>query len=97
MATNLTEAFDQLHSPPDWIILDLMLPDGDGLTLLDAVRRKRLPIRVAITTGTNDPAKLQAAEALHPDTLIQKPIDLQQLLSTLASPGGSETPSDRGP
>src|SRR5262245_24848007 len=41
LANNLAEALDLLKkSPPDSVVLDLMLPDGDGTLLLEYLRDK---------------------------------------------------------
>ena len=38
-AASLTEAREQMRTPPDIILLDLVLPDGNGIDLLKAVRQ----------------------------------------------------------
>jgi two-component system KDP operon response regulator KdpE len=45
-AASIAEGLALLDPPPDCIILDLMLPDGDGETVLRKVRAEGLPIRV---------------------------------------------------
>jgi DNA-binding response OmpR family regulator len=64
-------------------VLDLMLPDGDGASLLRAVREQSLRCRIAVTTGTNDTRRLRAVTALRPDLLLTKPINLAELLQGL--------------
>jgi CheY-like chemotaxis protein len=71
------------------IVLDLMLPDGPGLVGLDvlvAVRSRRLPTRVAVTTGIGDPDDLRRVQAAGPDLLLRKPIDLEYLITWLKRP-----------
>ena len=65
-----------LEARPDCVILDLMLPDGDGAAILRKVRSDHLPIRVVVTTGLSDPTRLRAVADLKPDAVLQKPIDL---------------------
>jgi DNA-binding response OmpR family regulator len=69
---------------PHWLILDLMLPDGDGADILRLIRDKDLDVRVAVTTGMSDSARLDLVRALAPDLLIAKPINLGELLKNLA-------------
>jgi CheY-like chemotaxis protein len=60
---------------PSHILLDLMLPDASGLVLLEYVRCRQLPIRVALLTASG-PASAAIAEAilLKPDAVFHKPI-----------------------
>jgi DNA-binding response OmpR family regulator len=81
LATSLSEALPLLESQPECVILDLMLPDGDGITLLQTIRASSLPMRVAVTTGTSDPQRLKAVTELRPEVLLQKPIRLDDLLT----------------
>ena len=72
-----------LAEGPDTVILDLMLPDGDGAAVLHQVRAAGLPARVVVTTAVHDATRLAAIRALGPDLVMQKPIDLAGLLSVL--------------
>ena len=82
-ATTVAVALSLLDPPPDTIILDLMLPDGDGEAVLQAVRAARVPTRVVVTTAMNEGDRLTAVRALGPDVLLQKPIDLASLLRAM--------------
>jgi CheY-like chemotaxis protein len=75
-ATAVAEALDLLgRGPePDGLILDLILPDGDGLDVLRRVRDAGLRAHVAVCTGASDPMLLMRARALKPDLLLIKPI-----------------------
>ncbi|WP_422925944.1 response regulator [Singulisphaera sp. PoT] len=81
-ASSLAEALPLLSTipSPDYLILDLMLPDGDGMTLLERVRGESLATRVAVTTGSNDQHRLDAVARLRPEVFLRKPISLQELL-----------------
>lgn len=86
IATTLADALRLLDSVPDVVVLDLMLPDGDGAELLKRVRSLRLNSRVVVTTGSHDPARLNALNRLRPHAVMQKPIDLAELQSNLSNP-----------
>src|SRR4051812_13940425 len=76
VASTVADGLARLDPPPDLLILDLTLPDGDGTDLLRHIRSAHLPTRVAVTTGHN-PALLSAVTQLKPDALLQKPIDVE--------------------
>ncbi len=96
LSTILTRrGYQVLHAPtvargllllaevPDAIILDLMLPDGDGATVLQQVRAAGLACRVVVTTAVHDVAHLAAVRAMNPEVVLQKPIDLAVLLKII--------------
>jgi DNA-binding response OmpR family regulator len=75
-ASTVAEGLDQLEPPPDCVILDLMLPDENGEVLLRRIREGRLPTRVAVCTGIDDPDRLEALASLEPDALLRKPFEM---------------------
>ncbi len=78
-AATLAEALAGLDDEPDCIVLDLMLPDGDGERVLEEARRRGLPCRVAVATGVSDSARLAALAAWKPEAVLRKPIDPRQV------------------
>lgn len=83
VATNLSQALNLLESKPDCILLDLMLPDGTGATVLKYVRSRQLPIRVAITTGAADWRRLLDGSDNDPDAVFTKPLDFDRITEWL--------------
>jgi len=83
VATNLAEALDALSNRPSAVILDLMLPDVDGVALLERMRQMGLGSHVVVTTGLNDPVRLNAVKGFSPALLMHKPIDLLALYRSL--------------
>lgn len=79
---------------PDFIILDLRLPDGDGLDVLREVKRRGLPIQVIVTTGS-DPSTLAEVQQLQPAAILQKPVNFAKQLFPLLHLTGSS--GERGP
>jgi DNA-binding response OmpR family regulator len=88
-AGTLAEAFDFLKLGPQFVILDLMLPDGEGSTLLRAIRDAGMPTRVAVTTGSNDVELIGAVMLLKPDFVLSKPIRLAELNTAIGTSGSN--------
>lgn len=84
-AGTVAEAMASLSANPARLVLDLMLPDGNGVVLLRHVRVNNLPIRVAVATGATDPSMLAEVEALRPDVLYRKPVDVSAMATWLAA------------
>ena len=79
VASCVTEAMAKLDPPPLCVLLDLMLPDGDGEDVLRKVRDEGLPTRVVVHTGTEDPVRLALVKGLDADAMFQKPIDFDEV------------------
>jgi DNA-binding response OmpR family regulator len=80
-AHTLAEATAALAiSPPDFVLLDLMLPDGDGRRLIDPIRQRDTSINIAVMTGSPDllPAKRKRLRGA--DIVLVKPIRAEPLL-----------------
>ena len=84
-AGTVAEGLQLAKSEPDFILLDLMLPDGDGMTVLEGVRQRGLRSRVAVLTGVGDPDHLDRVNLLRPAALLKKPVDFSQILRELPS------------
>ena len=85
VATGVAQALRLLASSPDYVLLDLMLPDGDGMGVLEAVRARGLKCRVIVLTGVGDPDHLARVHLLRPEALLAKPVDFVQILEKLSS------------
>ena len=68
---------------PDVVLLDLMLPDGDGEQILSHVREHLPGTRVYVLTACSDLTRLKKLNLLKPDSILAKPIDLGRLLAEL--------------
>jgi CheY-like chemotaxis protein len=74
-AATVAEALELLIPPPDWVILDMHLPDGLGLVVLETIRRVGLPTRVVVSSSTRDTELVAAFAALKPDFILPKPLN----------------------
>jgi len=82
------QAVDDLASEPGVVLLDLMLPDGNGVSVLKCVRAERLKARVAVITALAEPLVLAEVQRLRPDGFFRKPLDVNALLRWLGEGGG---------
>jgi two-component system KDP operon response regulator KdpE len=70
---------------PALMLLDLTLPDGDGLRVLDAVRRHGAPPRVTVAmTGHDDDATRARCLAAGCADVLAKPVPVRELLRRAA-------------
>jgi CheY-like chemotaxis protein len=84
-AANVQEALARLADSPNCLILDLMLPDGNGSEVLAQVRKQRLPIQVVVTTGAMQWEQMLRNSPAPPDVVLQKPVNYRELIDWLQS------------
>ena len=81
-AATVAEAEAALADPPQWVLLDLMLPDGCGTDVLRRARARGVESRFCVITGCGvdmiDDARRAGAE--HTFT---KPLDVERLIGVL--------------
>jgi two-component system response regulator QseB len=72
-----------LNCDYDAIILDLRLPDGSGLGVLDSLRAKGVKSPIALFTGFGSIATAMAAGQLGASRFLQKPLGIDVLVQAL--------------
>ncbi len=66
---------------PDLMLIDLTLPDGDGLAILEELQRINRAPRVAVAlTGHDEPALAARCAALGCADVLLKPVPTRELL-----------------
>jgi|SRR5688572_8263140 CheY-like chemotaxis protein len=68
---------------PTHILLDLMLPDGNGAEVLEQIRKDNLPIKVAVITAVSEGRFWEEAVRHRPDVIFRKPWNLEQIKNWL--------------
>jgi DNA-binding NarL/FixJ family response regulator len=81
---------------PECVILDLMLPDGNGEEILRKIRDENLPTRVVIYSGIEDDERLKIIHSLHPDAFVRKPTIYDDLMGAVGGPGKDPGPAEKG-
>jgi DNA-binding response OmpR family regulator len=80
-AATIADGLASLDPPPRAIVLDLMLPDGGGETILETIRKRGMQTRVAVCTGVFDQERMSIIESMSPDAILMKPVDLHHVFS----------------
>jgi two-component system KDP operon response regulator KdpE len=82
-AASLSEAGALLrHSPPDVIVLDLGLPDGDGVSLVEAVRKTQSTPIIVVSARHQEEQKIRLLDA-GADDYLTKPFSVGELLARI--------------
>lgn len=83
-AANGEEALDKLFDTPvDALILDIMMPKMDGLTVLEQVRKAGIDVPVLMLTAKGDVTDRIKGLDLGADDYLAKPFSLDELLARL--------------
>lgn len=84
LATNFREAIDKLSSfRYDCVVLDIMLPDGNGLNLLQFIKSQKLESGILIVSAKNSLDDKVSGLELGADDYLTKPFHLPELNARL--------------
>jgi two-component system KDP operon response regulator KdpE len=82
-ATNARTALQQIATKPDLVILDLGLPDLEGLDLLHQIRERDAAVPIVVLTSRDDEAaKVQALDS-GADDYVTKPFGMNELFARI--------------
>jgi CheY-like chemotaxis protein len=79
-AATVAEALAQLDCEPTHVIVDLMLPDGSGLSVLQYIRATAPWTKVAIPSGWVDPL---LKGSVQPNLILKNNTELERLMGWL--------------
>lgn len=82
-ASNGRMALESLDKKPNLVILDLGLPDIDGLELLRTIRHRNESLPVVVLSSRGDEAGKVAALDLGADDYVTKPFGMDELLARI--------------
>jgi two-component system, OmpR family, KDP operon response regulator KdpE len=82
-APNAKAALDLMAEAPDLVILDLGLPDMQGLDLLRKIRAEREDLPIVVLSSRGDEAAKVEALDLGADDYVTKPFGMEELLARM--------------
>lgn len=80
--------------PPDVVVLDRMLPDGDGLELFEELADRLPGVQAVLTSASWTAGQLQRAREHNAFAILEKPYDVSELVTAVrnATQAGSREP-----
>jgi DNA-binding NarL/FixJ family response regulator len=81
---------------PDVILLDIRMPDGDGLSTLEKLRSKVPESRVVMLSTYDNPTYIARAVALGASDYVLKGSSREDLIATIMAAAAGESPSRSG-
>lgn len=72
-------------SPPDAVVLDMMLPKASGFVVMEKIREMAVPPVVVMVTANQGKRHQQYAHDLGVHAYLNKPVSLQRLVETLVN------------
>lgn len=85
-AASRAEAFAQIaHKSPDGVVLDINLPDGSGLDIVQWIRKHSTEIAIVILTFSDEESQLIAAMRAGASAFVTKSAPINELISLIRS------------
>ncbi|HEX2162704.1 MAG TPA: response regulator [Thermoanaerobaculia bacterium] len=98
MASSLKEALRRLDHDFQLVLLDLSLPDSDGLDTLARVRERRPEVPVIVLTGNDDPDLARRIGELGVDDyLLKGEVGSRRLIEAIRAAVGRAEPAHPAP
>jgi DNA-binding NarL/FixJ family response regulator len=85
-----------LKEKPDVILLDIRMPDGDGLSTLEKLRAKIPESRVVMLSTYDNPTYIARAVALGACDYVLKGSAREDIIATIVAAAAGESPSRSG-
>lgn len=73
------------NNPPHALLLDIYLPDANGLDILDIINKERIPVVVVVMTGKGSVDLAVSAMRRGAFDFFEKPVETVRLLTTMGN------------
>ncbi|NLX55442.1 MAG: response regulator transcription factor [Planctomycetaceae bacterium] len=94
-AENGEQAVEQtLKHDPDVVLMDIRMPDSDGLVALEKIRRKKPDVRIVMLSTYDNPTYVARSVALGASDYVLKDSSRQELIAAIARAAAGEPPSE---
>lgn len=98
IAESVAEGLEQTRkSPPQYAVIDMRLGDGNGLDVIEAIRRARDDTRMVILTGYGNIATAVTAVKLGAIDYLAKPADADDIFAALTRKPGEKADLPENP
>ena len=98
LAESITEGRAAIRSkPPQYAVIDLRLEDGNGLELIEAIRKVREDTRIVMLTGYGNIATAVNAVKLGAIDYLSKPADADDVFAALTCKPGEKVEPPENP
>ncbi len=81
--------------PPDLILLDLQMPNMNGLEFRDEQKKLGALSKIPIAVVSADPQATEKAKAIQASALLRKPLRVSQLLAVIPQVVGAASAGER--
>ncbi len=85
-----------LKLKPDVILLDIRMPDGDGLSTLEKIRAKMPTVKIVMLSTYENPTYVARSVALGANDYVLKGSSRDDLITTLRAAAAGESPCHAG-
>jgi DNA-binding NarL/FixJ family response regulator len=82
---------------PDVVLLDVRLPEIDGLEVLDRIHQRLPQTKVIILTNYDNPTYMARAAALGASDFLLKSVSREELLAAIRAAAGGQAAATEGP
>ena len=94
-AANGEQAVEQtIKHNPDVVLMDIRMPDSDGLSALETIRKTKPDVRIVMLSTYDNPTYVARSVALGAADYVLKDSSREELISAITRAAAGESPSE---